>query len=126
MNHLPFQLDPDDTTPLYEQIKRQLKELIMSDALPPGTLLPSIRALAEQLKVSVITTRRVYQDLELEGWLRSEQGRGTFVRDRDEDEIAEERMQLARGTLRAAVERCLRLGLTPEQIDALIAELLRE
>ncbi|PTQ56030.1 MAG: Transcriptional regulator, GntR family [Candidatus Carbobacillus altaicus] len=126
MNHLPFQLDPDDTTPLYEQIKRQLKELIMSDALPPGTLLPSIRALAEQLKVSVITTRRVYQDLELEGWLRSEQGRGTFVRDRDEDEIAEERMQLARGTLRVAVERCLRLGLTLEQIEALFAELLRE
>ncbi|MDY0323187.1 MAG: GntR family transcriptional regulator [Candidatus Carbobacillus sp.] len=125
MNDLPFQLDPDDATPLYEQIKRQLKELIMSRILLPGSPLPSIRALAEQLKVSVITTRRVYQDLEREGWLRSEQGRGTFVRERSEDEVWAERLKLAEETLRQAVERCQRLGLKTEDIASLLDDLLR-
>lgn len=124
MNDLPLHLDPDDATPLYEQIKRQLKELIMSRVLLPGTPLPSIRALAEQLKVSVITTRRVYQDLEQEGWLRSEQGRGTFVRERSEDEVWAEREQLAQETLREAVVRCRRLGLTSEEITRLLKDLL--
>ncbi|MBE3595579.1 MAG: GntR family transcriptional regulator [Hydrogenibacillus sp.] len=126
MDPLPIRIDPDDPAPIYQQVKRQLKELILSGALPPGTLLPSIRALAEALKVSVITTRRVYQDLEYEGWIMSEQGRGTFVAAYDEAERREDRLALARQALMTAVERGRRLGLSDELLAEMFADVLRD
>lgn len=65
--------------PLYEQIKDQIKEAIFNGELVDGAPLPSIRALANDLHVSVITIRRVYDDLEVEGFTSNKVGRGTFV-----------------------------------------------
>lgn len=71
---IPIQINETSAEPLYHQITVQLRALIVSRQLAAGTLLPSIRELAQQLKCSIITIRRVYQDLEAQGLLRTRQG----------------------------------------------------
>ena len=70
-------------TPLYQQIKDQIKDAILKEELVEGDALPSIRAFANDLKVSVLTIRRVYEELEQEGFIVSQVGIGTFVLLRD-------------------------------------------
>ena len=65
--------------PIYEQIERQIKDKIVSGELKEGEMLPSIRALAADLKISVITIKRAYEDLEKEGMIYSVQGKGFYV-----------------------------------------------
>ena len=65
--------------PIYAQITRQIKQQILSGALRPGDALPSIRLLARELRISVITTKRAYEDLERDGFILTQQGRGSFV-----------------------------------------------
>ena len=65
--------------PIYEQIKEQIKEAILSDEINEGDILPSIRQLATELKISVITTTRAYTDLEQEGYIVNVQGKGCYV-----------------------------------------------
>ncbi|MEC0179244.1 GntR family transcriptional regulator [Paenibacillus favisporus] len=76
---IPIQVNENSAEPLYHQIESQLRSLIISGQIEEGTLLPSIREFANGLNCSVITVRRVYQDLESEGLLRTKQGTGTFV-----------------------------------------------
>ena len=76
---LPIIINEQSAEPLYYQIETQLRSLILSGVVVPGTLLPSIREFATQLKCSVITIKRVYSDLEAEGLLRTKQGTGTYV-----------------------------------------------
>lgn len=78
---LPIKLSEQSREPIYHQIEHQIKALIASGQLEAGTSLPSIRALSKDLEVSVITTRRAYQNLEYEGFIKTLQGKGTFVAD---------------------------------------------
>ena len=80
-----------DSQPIYEQICAQIRALILSGQLAPGTALPSIRALAKDLKISVITTKRAYDELEADGFLVTVAGKGSFV--------AEQNLELARERL---------------------------
>ena len=68
-----------DSTPIYEQITRQIKAKILGGELQPGEALPSMRLLAKELRISVITTKRAYEELEREGLITSLTGRGSFV-----------------------------------------------
>ena len=68
-----------DSTPIYEQITRQIKAKILGGELQPGEALPSMRLLAKELRISVITTKRAYEELEREGLITSQTGRGSFV-----------------------------------------------
>ena len=68
-----------DGTPIYEQIARQIKAKIVGGELQPGEALPSMRLLAKDLRISVITTKRAYEELEREGFVISQTGRGSFV-----------------------------------------------
>jgi GntR family transcriptional regulator len=77
--NIPIRVSADSAEPIYHQIKEQLRMLIVSGQLAESSLLPSIREFAQQLACSVITIKRVYQDLENEGLLRTKQGTGTFV-----------------------------------------------
>jgi len=77
---LPIQLSKQSREPIYHQIETQIKALIASGTLAADTPLPSIRALAKDLEVSAITTRRVYQNLEQDGFTTTVQGKGTFVK----------------------------------------------
>ncbi|WP_059104193.1 GntR family transcriptional regulator [Shouchella shacheensis] len=80
---LPIQVDETSRTPIYDQIESQIKALIVSEQLPAGASLPSIRKLATSLSCSVITTRRSYQNLEQKGYIKTIQGKGTFVAEID-------------------------------------------
>ena len=85
--------------PIYEQISSQIKALIMNGTLKEGELLPSIRVIAKELKVSVITTKRAYADLERDGFIEVVQGRGSFVSSRNLDFIREEQLKQAENHL---------------------------
>ncbi|MFY9494424.1 MAG: GntR family transcriptional regulator [Limnochordia bacterium] len=76
-------------TPIYEQIKDQIKEAILAGELKPDDMLPSIRQLARDLKISVITTTRAYNDLEEEGFIVSVQGKGSFVLPQSKEMVQE-------------------------------------
>ncbi len=81
------------TLPIYEQIYRQLKNLIIAGDLEPGEMLPSIRNLAKDLRISVITTKRAYEELQNEGFIVTMPGKGTFVAAKNMDLIREEQMK---------------------------------
>ena len=90
--------------PIYEQISTQLKNQIIAGTLKPGEALPSIRALAKDLKISVITTKRAYEELEAQGFLNTIAGKGSFVAEKNLDLIREKRLQELEEHLQAAVE----------------------
>ena len=90
--------------PIYEQISSQLKGLILSGELKEGDALPSIRLIAKELKVSVITTKRAYSDLESEGFIETVAGKGSFVATRNIELIKEEQLKLTEELLIKAVE----------------------
>lgn len=79
--------------PIYEQISSQMKDLIMSGALEEGQQLPSIRALASDLRISVITTKRAYADLEAQGFIETVQGKGSFVAGGNFELLREEKLR---------------------------------
>lgn len=79
--------------PIYEQIFRQIKALIMSGELTEGDALPSMRLLAQQLRISVITTKRAYEELERDGFIESYTGKGSFVRRQNPELFREETLR---------------------------------
>ena len=90
-------------TPLYEQIKEQIKAAILSGALAEGALLPSIRQLAQELKISVITTTRAYNDLEQEGFIATMQGKGTYVQAQNSELVREQLLREVEAGLQGAI-----------------------
>lgn len=123
---LPIRVEASKSIPIYRQIYDQLKELIYSGLLPSGTSLPSIRALAQDLGCSVITTRRAYQDLESEGLIVTQRGRGTFVAEVEDPKRESHRRETMRQTLRDAIDQGLRMDFSPEEIRAYFEEELRQ
>ena len=121
---VPIQLSADSAEPMYHQIEVQLRSLILSGKLPKGTLLPSIREFAQQLSCSIITIRRVYQDLENEGLLLTRQGTGTFVASVSESERERYRSEAVTEAFRAAVSMAQRVQLTRTETEALFRESL--
>ena len=89
--------------PIYAQITRQIKQQILSGALRPGDALPSIRLLAKELRISVITTKRAYEDLERDGFILTQQGRGSFVADQNPALLREEHLKKVEDCLQGAV-----------------------
>lgn len=73
--------------PIYEQIREQIKESILKGEIEPGSMLPSIRVLASQCKVGVITVKRAYEELEKEGLIFNRQGKGCFVKEINQEEV---------------------------------------
>jgi len=96
--------------PIYQQIARQIKAEIIAGVLEEGAPLPSIRALAHDLQVSVITTKRAYDELEREGFLDSVGGKGTFVAAQNPAFLREKRMKVVEEKLAAAVAEARVLG----------------
>lgn len=75
--------------PIYEQIERQIKDAILSGRLKEGEALPSMRLLAKELRISIITTKRAYEDLERDGLIESFTGKGSFVKQINRDRVKE-------------------------------------
>lgn len=89
--------------PLYEQVKEQIKNKIVSNELKAGEILPSIRNLAKDLKISVITTKNAYDELEREGYVQTIQGKGTYVSNKNVELIKDEQLQKIEGLFDTAV-----------------------
>ncbi|TXL66540.1 GntR family transcriptional regulator [Cerasibacillus terrae] len=124
--HLPITLSRDSKEPIYHQIENQLKALIAGGSLPAGTLLPSIRKLSKQLEVSVITTRRAYQNLEIHGYIETEQGKGTFVAEVDQHLKAEVKKASVLQVFHDAIDTALQYDYTLEEIEEIFQKILEE
>jgi GntR family transcriptional regulator len=123
---LPIRVSEDSREPIYHQIETQLKALIIGGQLPPGTPLPSIRALASELSCSLITTRRAYQNLEMGGFIKTVQGKGTFVKEIEEVLQQETKDKVIYEVLQKAVEQGKQLGSTKDEIRYIFEEVLNK
>ena len=102
--------------PIYEQITEQMKAQILSGVIPAGEQLPSIRTLAKDLRVSVITTKRAYEELEREGFVETMQGRGTYVSHQDTEQVREEHLRRIEQKLLEAVEIAKSAGISEQAV----------
>jgi len=103
--------------PIYEQIARQIKNLIISGELKEGDALPSMRLLAKELRISVITTKRAYEELEREGFIVTMTGKGSFVAAANIDFIKEEQLRTIEEHMQEAVNAA---NLSGVQLDELV------
>lgn len=109
-----------DPCPIYEQIQSELRRLMLTGALPPGSRLPSVRELAGQLAINPNTIQRAYRELEADGYILSVAGKGSFVA--QVDQIAEQQKKQAVGAFLAAAQRLRALGLTQAQLTQLLTQ----
>lgn len=112
--------------PIYEQITRQVKGLILRGELKEGEALPSMRLLARELRISVITTKRAYEELEREGFLTTVPGKGCFVAPRNLELVREDALRRAEEHLSAAVDAARTGGITLEELQETLTILYGE
>ena len=126
MNPLPIQLSDASGVPYYRQIVDQVAELVRSGQLAPGSLLPSVRELAAQLLVSLITVRNAYAELEHAGLIVRRQGFGTYVADDVKAASSEQTRAETRALLAEVVARARRMAIGDDTLRELLAELLEQ
>jgi GntR family transcriptional regulator len=112
--------------PIYEQINRQIKAQIISGDLAEGEALPSIRKLAQELQISVITTKRAYDELEHEGFINTVSGKGTFVAVQNQELLKEKKMKIVEEKLAEAVSEAKMLGIGLGQLKDMLLLLYKE
>lgn len=112
--------------PIYLQIKNQIKQSILRDEMKEGDSLPSMRVLAKDLRISVITTKRAYEELEREGFITSFVGRGSFVASQSNDLIHVKRLKMIEEGLASIVHESKNLKIPYEQLEELLKMLYEE
>ena len=112
--------------PIYEQIKVQIKEQIMSGKIAENEFLPSIRQLAKDLGISVITTTRAYSDLEEEGFVSTMRGKGTFVLPKDNEMVKEQYLKRIEDSFTDAIENAKIANISNEELIMILENLMRE
>lgn len=117
-------IQPQGTLAIYEQIVNQLKSAIVTGELNAGEALPSIRGLAGELQVSVITTKRAYEELEKEGLIRSVAGKGFYVCEYNTDYLKEKQLMMLEKRLGEVIAEAKAAGLTNEEIEEMVRTLL--
>ena len=111
--------------PIYEQIITQIKNLILSGELQEGYALPSMRLLAKELRISVITTKRAYEELEREGFIFSVTGKGSFVAPQNVNLIREQHLREIEGLMQAIVEKAGYCGLSLNELTEMLTLVYR-
>ena len=106
--------------PIYEQIADQVREQILSGALSAGDALPSMRVLAKELRISVITTKRAYEELERDGFLDNVPGKGCFVAPQNRELLREAQLRRVEGILTQAVDEARKGGIPLEELQELL------
>jgi len=114
------------SVPIYEQIKNQIKNNIITDKLKEGQILPSIRSLAAALNVSVITTKRAYDDLEKDGYIKSIVGKGSFVLPKNTQEINKTTLQKMRMLINEIIDEAKLIMLNDEEIFEMFKNIMKE
>lgn len=112
--------------PIYEQIKSQIKSAILSGELAENTALPSLRTLAKELKISVLTVTRAYTELEQEGFVQNMRGRGCFVMGSSSELIREQLIRNAEEHIREAIKSVTAAGITEKELHHMVDILLEE
>lgn len=112
--------------PIYDQITTQIKAQIISGKLKEGDALPSMRLLAKELRISVITTKRAYEELEREGFIVSYTGKGSFVAGANAELIREEHLRQIESHLRSAVALSQTCSLSLEDLTDILSMLYKE
>ena len=112
--------------PIYQQIADQVKEQVCSGALAAGDALPSMRLLAKELRISVITTKRAYDDLEQEGFIHTMPGKGSFVAPRNPELYREQALKQVEDLLGQAVEAARKGGVSRDEVQEILTLLYEE
>lgn len=112
--------------PIYEQIEEQIKSQIMIGELQEGEALPSMRVLAKELKISIITTKRAYEDLERDGFIESVTGKGSFVKGINREMIRENVLFTIQELLENAVDKAILGQISKEELQEIIELLYDE
>lgn len=112
--------------PIYSQIEQQIKAAILTGAVQEGDLLPSIRQLAKDLRISVITTARAYQELEQAGFVTNVQGKGCYVQKQNTLMMREQHLRAIEDHLRAAIEKADMIKLSHEELHGMLTMLEEE
>lgn len=112
--------------PIYEQITGQIKSMIMTGRLKEGDLLPSMRTLAKELRISVITTKRAYEDLERDGFITTVVGKGSFVKAADTSLVREERLKQIEELLAKAAAIARQSGIEIRELEEILEILYQD
>lgn len=112
---LNINISNTSTTPLYEQIQNQIQNQILDSTLKQGEGLPSIRNFAKELKVSIITIKRAYEELEKEGFIETIAGRGTFVSMQNKERLRETALYEIENKLEIVIKQAKSVGITLEE-----------
>lgn len=112
--------------PIYEQIEEQIKSQIMIGELQEGEALPSMRVLAKELKISIITTKRAYEDLERDGFIESVTGKGSFVKGINSEMVRENVLFTIQELLENAVDKAILGQISKEELQEIIELLYDE
>ncbi|MBW8351173.1 GntR family transcriptional regulator [Bacillus sp. IITD106] len=112
--------------PIYEQITNQIKSLILAGELQEGASLPSMRKLAKDLQISVITTKRAYEELEKAGFIYSIVGKGSFVAEQNLEVIKEKKLKVIEEQLSAVITNSKEIGLPLDELQQLLKILYEE
>ena len=112
--------------PIYEQVSSQIKSKIMNGTLEAGEMLPSMRALAKDLHISVITVQRAYEDLTRDGFIETVSGKGSFVASQNKEFIQEEQLRKAEELLQQVVDIGRSHGISYEQMANILKILYEE
>jgi GntR family transcriptional regulator len=116
-------IEPESKVPIYIQVEEQIRSFVAAGQLQPGDQLATIRELAAELRVNYNTIARAYLDLDREGIISTQQGRGTFVAGvPDAERIAQVRQEKLEAIVHAALDEARTLGYTPEEIRAVFEE----
>ena len=113
-------IQPQGTLAIYEQIINQLKNAIVTGELSAGEALPSIRALASDLDVSVITTKRAYEELEKEGLIRSVAGKGFYVCEYNTDYLKEKQLMMLEKRLGEVITEAKQAGISCDELKEMV------
>jgi len=121
---MQFVVSGQSTLPIYEQIIGQVKTAIVAGDLKQGDMLPSIRALAKDLQISVITTKRAYEELEKEGLIFSVSGKGFYVCEQNTDLLREKKLAMAERHMLDCIKECREAGMERDDIMEMVEVLL--
>ena len=106
--------------PIYQQISSQIKALILNGTLKAGDALPSMRILAQQLRIRVITTKRAYEDLECEGFIESYTGKGSFVKGQNTELLREEYLRQTEALLTQVCDKARQCEISLDELKEML------
>ncbi len=112
--------------PIYEQITSQMKQMIISGELEAGAMLPSMRTLAKELRISVITTKRAYEDLERDGFIHTIVGKGSIVAEKNLEFVREEQLRIVEEHLTKAIAGAKTGGINMDELIEIMKMIYEE